>query len=200
MLYFIADLHFGETKDRLNNMLFRQFDSVNEHDNLIINNYNKIIKPKDNVIFVGDICYNNDKLDLINKLNGKKHLILGNHDDLDQEKYEEYFITVQHDTEITKNGLNLYINHYPSLAKIDKWNICGHVHNSWRFQKNTINVGVDCWQFKPVSIEQIKKLMEAIEKHYDKDVWAYKLPANKMHEYRGKESSYANKIYNNLKE
>lgn len=40
-----------------------------------------------------------------------------------------------------------------------KWLICGHIHEKWKIQGKMINVGVDQWGFKPVSIEEIKKII-----------------------------------------
>lgn len=43
-----------------------------------------------------------------------------------------------------------------------RWLLCGHVHQNWKFKDKMINVGVDVWDFKPVSIEEIKKIILAI--------------------------------------
>jgi calcineurin-like phosphoesterase family protein len=40
-----------------------------------------------------------------------------------------------------------------------RWLICGHVHEKWKVVDRMINVGVDQWGFKPVSIEEIKKII-----------------------------------------
>src|SRR5690606_2613015 len=45
-----------------------------------------------------------------------------------------------------------------------RWLICGHVHQNWKFKEKMINVGVDVWDFKPVSIDEIKKVI--LEKNY----------------------------------
>lgn len=41
-----------------------------------------------------------------------------------------------------------------------RWLLCGHVHQNWKFKDKMINVGVDVWDFKPVSIEEIKKIIK----------------------------------------
>jgi len=191
MLYLTSDQHLGET--RLDIMFRDFFESTEEHDNTIIENWNKTVSPSDTVVVLGDFAYDNEKLKLADKLNGKKHLILGNHDDLPVEEYEKYFITVEKESVFEKDGQKFYFNHYPSLGRNDMWNICGHIHGAWRFQKNTINVGVDCWGFTPVSFDQILMTMNAIEKYYDKDVWAYDLEANQGFDNRGLNTSYADK-------
>src|ERR1051325_7327680 len=40
-----------------------------------------------------------------------------------------------------------------------RWLICGHVHQTWRVVGRMINVGVDVWDMKPVSIEEISKII-----------------------------------------
>jgi len=63
--------------------------------------------------------------------------------------------------------------HFPYVADVDyndkyskwrlnddgNWLICGHVHQNWKVYNNMINVGVDVWDFKPVSIEEISKII-----------------------------------------
>lgn len=39
------------------------------------------------------------------------------------------------------------------------WLLCGHVHNNWKLKEKMINVGVDVWDYKPISIDQIADLM-----------------------------------------
>jgi calcineurin-like phosphoesterase family protein len=57
---------------------------------------------------------------------------------------------------------------YPFLKHLDKrpiddgrWLLCGHVHNRWKKQGRSINVGVDVWNFYPVSLEEIKEIIRA---------------------------------------
>jgi calcineurin-like phosphoesterase family protein len=40
-----------------------------------------------------------------------------------------------------------------------RWLICGHVHEKFKVANKMINVGVDVWNFKPVSVEQIKEII-----------------------------------------
>ena len=40
-----------------------------------------------------------------------------------------------------------------------KWLLCGHVHEKWRVVDKMINIGVDQWDFKPVSVEQIQEII-----------------------------------------
>jgi calcineurin-like phosphoesterase family protein len=40
-----------------------------------------------------------------------------------------------------------------------RWLICGHVHEKWKVVGRMINIGVDQWNFKPVSIEEVKNII-----------------------------------------
>lgn len=40
-----------------------------------------------------------------------------------------------------------------------RWLLCGHVHEKWRVVGRMINVGVDQWGFKPVSVSEIEKII-----------------------------------------
>ena len=75
---FISDLHFGY----INMAIHRGFNSIEEHDNHIIREWNKVVRsPKDLTYILGDITMEkpNDYWKL-NLLNGRKIVILGNHD------------------------------------------------------------------------------------------------------------------------
>lgn len=50
---------------------------------------------------------------------------------------------------------------YAKWRPIDdgKWLLCGHVHENWKIRNKMINCGVDVWDFKPVSIEEIQKII-----------------------------------------
>jgi len=162
MIYFTADTHFGH-----NNIIKyskRPFNSVNEMDEMLLKNYNNIIKDEDIVYFIGDFCLrpSNHILyyqSLIEKMKGEKHLILGNHDKLKPFIYVEMgFQSVHTSLEVNINGSKLILNHDPSIHCMfdDKTIIlCGHVHNLFIKQKNVINVGVDVCDYKPIDIRRI---------------------------------------------
>ena len=82
--YYISDTHFGHEniiKHDANNGC-KQFSSIEEHDNLIIENWNRVVTPQDNIYILGDFSwlYARETEELIKKLNGAKFLIKGNHD------------------------------------------------------------------------------------------------------------------------
>ena len=86
--YFISDTHFGHK----NLLLFERkaFATIEEHDEYIINAINKIIKPTDTLIHLGDV----GNVEMVRRLNGHKELILGNHDQRPIKEYLGYFVGI----------------------------------------------------------------------------------------------------------
>ena len=76
-VHFIADLHFGHT----NMAIKRGFETAEEHDEHIISQWNKKVNKRDVVWILGDITMESSKsYPLLNRLNGMKKVVLGNHD------------------------------------------------------------------------------------------------------------------------
>jgi calcineurin-like phosphoesterase family protein len=81
-VFFTSDTHFGH-KNLLKIGKGRPFSNIKEHDEALINNWNSVVKPNDIVFHLGDVslCYNEKELaEIFKKLNGHKHIIVGNHD------------------------------------------------------------------------------------------------------------------------
>lgn len=138
MNFYIADLHFGHK----NVLSFdnRPFKTIEENDNVIINNWNNVVGIDDDVYILGDISwYNSTKtIEIFKQLNGNKHLIRGNHDTkvLKNPKMREQFVEICDYKEITSdNGIGLVLSHYPIVAFKNHysgwWHFYGHVHNTW---------------------------------------------------------------------
>lgn len=175
--WFISDTHFGD--DRFD-LFYRPFFSVEEQDNHLIQKWNSVVAPDDDVYLIGDAATSDEGLQNIKKLNGKKHLIMGNYDvPRDIKILEEVFDTIQESMYMTlSNGETVYLNHYPGNAQSDMFNLVGHIHSLWKVQRNMINVSVEAWNYTPVSEEQIMFCMNGIRKFYDIHVFAGELEAN----------------------
>lgn len=189
--FFVSDLHFQD--ERLN--LYARdlmFKDSNEVDEYIIKIWNKTINAEDLVIVVGDISMTRDGLDTLKRLNGEKWLVKGNYDisvenggtakyEISDEILSKYFTKVVDDLEMEIGGETVYINHFPTNAVTNHFNIVGHIHGTWKVQRNMINVGVDAWHFTPVSEDLIKFQMNGIRVHYDQNVYAGELKTNLLH-------------------
>jgi calcineurin-like phosphoesterase family protein len=177
MRFFTSDLHFDD--DRFS-MLFRPFKTLGEQHKTIIENWNAVVKPEDEVFIVGDVSVTDEGLKYIDLLNGRKYLIMGNYDDpRDRTLLLSKFESVSRYTGLLlKDGSFVHLNHYPEKAKPHDFNLVGHVHSLWKVQRNMINVSTDTWNFKPVSEDEIIYCINGIKNHYDKNVFSGELQAN----------------------
>lgn len=143
----------------------RQFKNKDVMNNHIIKQYNKIVGKEDTCYILGDIAMSATKqelIPLIQKLNGIKILIAGNHDRFSVlEYYELGFSSVHGHLKLKYKEQEIYIAHDPAWAQIPNtlW-FCGHVHNMFkklRTASNTviINVGVDVWNYQPQHIDDL---------------------------------------------
>lgn len=140
MDYFISDLHFGHR----NILSFdnRPFITVEENDIAIINNWNDVVNIDDDVYILGDLGYYNvmKMVEIINSLNGNKHLIIGNHDKkfLKNKCFRECFVEICDYKEIKlENGFGIVLCHYPIPCYNNHFygwvHLYGHVHNSFEY-------------------------------------------------------------------
>jgi calcineurin-like phosphoesterase family protein len=122
-VWFCSDLHFGHK----NIQKFRlHVESEEDNRQKIINDWKECVTKRDDVYVLGDACFTRETIDEFASLNGRKHLIRGNHDQLDTQVYLKHFKSVY--------GLLKYKEFWLSHAPIHpnelrgKVNLHGHVH------------------------------------------------------------------------
>lgn len=165
MIYFISDTHFGHKGSlRWNNGTIRpRFSNIKEADNLMIENWNKIVKPEDIVYFLGDFAYKCSKNyaeSIFWQLNGKKHLIIGNHDYKIANTFKNCWESTSDILTININNKDIILCHYPiySWKNMNKGSIHLHGHTH---EKNTnikgkiFNVSVENIDYTPISLDNI---------------------------------------------
>ena len=138
---------------------------------VIIQRWNDIVNSKDEVYILGDVSFGKvgATVDILNRLNGIKTLIIGNHD-TDLIKHQEFIDCFKGGMfdllERKFNGKHYVMCHYPMLAwnksHYGAINLFGHLHSSWRGNKNQINVGMDCHNLCPISIDDLPSLLELL--------------------------------------
>lgn len=158
--WYTADPHFNH--DNIIHYCKRPFASVYQMDDVLVENYTACVKPEDDLWIVGDFGfeYSSRKGYLDNifaRLPGHKHLVIGNHD---SKLITGFSWDSAHDIVTVKDGdQNFVLCHYPMLtwegARKGAIQLFGHVHNYWRGTRNSVNVGVDLWNFKPVQKQDI---------------------------------------------
>jgi len=180
MIYFTSDWHLGETrlgdirKEEFN-PFFRSFNTVEEQDSFIIQKVNEFVQKADFLYHLGDVAMNAESLEWLDCVRCKNRvLVAGNYDEPHLDLLSKYFMTVQHGMRITDDDSQTVFNltHCPTDAVEDMFNIVGHIHSLWKVKRNMVNVGVDAWHFKPVSLKEILFVKNAIEKgFYDENVF-----------------------------
>jgi calcineurin-like phosphoesterase family protein len=64
-------------------------EALAAHDQALVDNWNHIVSKQDRVIIVGDFAFNNHR-QYAQRLNGRKILVIGNHDAMNQEALGEF--------------------------------------------------------------------------------------------------------------
>src|SRR5205085_10097148 len=72
----------------------RPFANAQEMDEELIRRHNEVVRPNDKVYFLGDVCINKKFLPLVERMNGSKRLIRGNHDIMKTSEYKKYFTEI----------------------------------------------------------------------------------------------------------
>ena len=175
MDYFTADLHLNH--GNIIKQCNREFDNVEDMNEAIVVNCNKVVSPKDRLFIVGDVSLGKvkkstmlDTLSLVGRLNGRKFLIRGNHDYKVTKVLSPYFEKVRDIMDIkvvdtdSKHGYNRVIMMHYALRTwpgqfYGSWSIYGHSHgNLPQIDNFSMDVGIDTHpEFRPYSYDEIKQ-------------------------------------------
>lgn len=169
-IWFTSDTHFGHDRDFM--FTARGLTNIEDHDELLFSLWNELVAPDDEVYHLGDVFLLNNEhgLDLLSKLNGKIHIIIGNHD---TKTRVELFNQCSNVVEVTqvkelKVGKHYFwLCHYPTLTACEDGKplsehlIClhGHLHsgNKFLFPNNPYiyNVNPEAQGNRPVALDDI---------------------------------------------
>ena len=136
---YIADLHFDdESIIAYDN---RPFDSTEEMNRTLIENWNRVVTdPEDLTWILGDFCSGDAERwkELLSRLNGRKALIIGNHDNPETAAdARSCFEDVAEYREISDRDRHVVLCHYPIVAFHDHYfgwyHLYGHVHSSYEW-------------------------------------------------------------------
>lgn len=175
--WFTSDSHFGHYN--IIKYCNRPFSTTEEMDEYLIDKWNSVVKKGDIVYHLGDFQitgYSKKHQQLVSKtlkkLNGNKILITGNHDSpavLSAPEWSKIY-RLHH---INVNGQRIIMCHYPmrswQFRSHGSWMLYGHVHGNLPGPDGqyTCDVGVDVWNYTPVSFEQLKEKFSSIQ--WDQD-------------------------------
>lgn len=156
-VFVISDTHLGHEnilKFEHEGKPLRPFSSLTEMHVAIIENWNKVVAPRDKVYHLGDVAYTREALHLLKMMNGKKRLVRGNHDFFKTRLYLDYFHEIYGVRQI--NGI--WLTHIPmaeySLGRV-KVNVHGHLHANVINDPRYFNVSVERINYTPLSIDEV---------------------------------------------
>jgi len=159
MEFFTADHHFNHAN--IIKFCSRPFDDVLEMNEILIKNWNKVVKPKDTVYHLGDLGFGEFRY-ILERLNGKIILIRGSHDK-SALAYQDIIDCSHNLLEINIEGQPIVLCHYCfriwARSHYNSWHLYGHSHGRLEPIGKSWDVGVDNNNFTPLSFTQIKKIM-----------------------------------------
>ncbi|UJQ87174.1 phosphoesterase [Arthrobacter phage BaileyBlu] len=168
----------------------RGFDSAEEHDEWLIDQINSRVTKRDHLWVLGDVFMGSVSagLDKVSRIQGVKHLVLGNHDAAHPmhrrgrnhlRRFLDVFDSVQlHAETRLPGGRKVMLSHFPyegdhtSEDRYAQWRlrdegaflVHGHVHDEWFQRGRQINVGVDVLAHGPVPASGLASAIDFIEK------------------------------------
>lgn len=161
--FFIADPHFGHKG--IIEYENRPYGSVEEMDQALIDNWNRVVGKRDKVYLLGDISFYKDELTtaIIRRLKGIKYLVLGNHDSPNVKRYYDMGFHRVYDYPVILDGFWM-LSHAPlyTNANMPYANIFGHVHASKQYtdySSQSFCVSVERIDYTPIEFDEIKRRM-----------------------------------------
>jgi calcineurin-like phosphoesterase family protein len=192
--FFTSDLHFGH--QNIIEYCRRPFASVQEMNAGLVELWNAVVGPEDEVWVLGDVCLGNieDSLRYVGKLQGTKHLIAGNHDRVFREgrrdewegRYKDAgFVSITYGHRLLSTEQPILLSHFPyegDSRMEDRFTdqrppdaglplLHGHVHGRWRKKGRIIDVGVDAWGGQPVDLPTLLDLLDSGDDFVERLQW-----------------------------
>lgn len=176
-IFFSSDTHFQHNKPFIYEP--RGFNSVDEMNEIIVQNWNSIVKPCDIVYLLGDVVMmdNNKGISFLERLNGNIYIAIGNHDTENKCKlYEKCknVKNVQMGYNFGSKKMSVLLTHYPTIVSnfdnSKRWNFHGHTHSKNKFCEyhNCYNVALDAHNNFPISFDDIKRdIIKWKEQNYE---------------------------------
>lgn len=157
--YFTSDQHWGHATAR--SFYRRPFSSLVEMDQVMIDRWDAVVEPEDEVWHLGDFAVRQsaERVEcLLKQLNGRKHLVVGNNDNAAVRDCDGWQ-SIQQYAELVIDGVRLVLCHYPFRTWRDMGrgsiNLHGHSHGRLKPLPRQFDVGVDVWDFRPIRLSEI---------------------------------------------
>lgn len=174
--WFTSDLHFFHRNILKYCAESRPYQTVNEMNTAIVENWNSKISESDSVWILGDVSFGpvDPTVEILNQLKGKKYLIIGNHDKklLKIQSFRDCFVAIDNYVEFRYNHTLVCMMHFP----IESWNeknsgsfmLHGHSHGNPIHTKGKIlDVGVDTNKLMPYNLTDVCEILTQVPLVHD---------------------------------
>ena len=174
-IFATSDLHFGHDREFV--WKVRGYNSVEDMNEQQIAKWNSVVGVDDDVYVLGDLMLGSNTAGLacIARLNGRIHIVLGNHDTSAREAlYRDLYnvVEVAQAIKIKFNKHHFFMSHYPAMTgnlenenlKQMTLNLFGHTHQTKNFYEDRpymYHVGVDSHDGYPVNLYDVLDEMYA---------------------------------------
>ena len=157
--FFTSDTHFGDP--RVLRIDRRPFRSLALHDEALVERWNETVSAEDEVWHLGDFALGPKPeriAELLAGLNGRKHLVVGNNDG-PSTLTTSGWASIQHYAELEHAGTLFVLSHYAfrtwNRMGRGSVNLHGHSHARLKPMTRQVDVGVDAWDYRPVTLDAI---------------------------------------------
>ena len=164
-VFFTADTHFSHA--RIIEMCKRPFSCVEEMDEAMVRRWNERVRPDDTVYHLGDFTLKGPDVArrFKQRLMGRIHLVVGNHDResvINEVEWEDtYYMAVG-----KFDGQDMTLCHYAMRVWRKSHHgalmLYGHSHGNLPGNNQSLDVGVDAWDFRPVTLPEIRARMSKL--------------------------------------
>lgn len=165
-VFFTSDTHFNHANVIKYND--RPFKDIQEMNWKMVENWNSRVAWNDTVYHLGDFGMGGSMSglrEILNNLGGIKHLIRGNHDHKSVRQFDGWASVKDYD-EIKIDGQRIVLMHYAMKV----WNgahrgtiqLYGHSHGNLPGNSRSLDVGVDCWDYMPITFPEIKARLSTL--------------------------------------
>jgi calcineurin-like phosphoesterase family protein len=165
--YLLADAHFGDSE--VMEYTARPFGSVAEMDDALLEGWNDVVGPDDEVVFVGDFAVPSEPTTVrrwLNRVNGNVVFVVGDHD---PGARRSHAVRTRAAYEFRAGGHRFHCVHHPDDAPPDRdgWLVHGHVHDmrpdEYPFidpDARRVNVGVELLGYEPLPADELVGYVE----------------------------------------
>lgn len=177
-VWFTADTHFGS--QRTLELSRRPFKDTHTMDNDIFSWWIALFEPGDVLYHLGDFGEFERAMGWLKYKGVTCHLILGNYEE-DAISSGEYTREDLLDMGFASVNNSLHIPELDGIFAVHRpedcdkrpgaFNIFGHIHGRQTVKRYGLDVGVDAHHFRPVSADDVFWYKNAIENHYDENVF-----------------------------